>query len=53
MLSVPGYEAVESLNEGRQFTVYRARRSADGAVVALKCIAGADPDGGLAAQLRR
>lgn len=53
MLSVVGYDAVEPLNEGRQFTVYRARRSADGARVALKVVAGADPDGLLAAQLRR
>jgi predicted ATPase/class 3 adenylate cyclase len=53
VLSVDGFDRLELVSEGRAFTVYRARRLADGAECALKCVAAADPDGALAAQLHR
>ncbi|MEZ4392167.1 MAG: AAA family ATPase [Polyangiales bacterium] len=52
MVSLVGFEDVSLLSSGRHFEVFRARRSADGALVALKRVAGADPEGEFAAQLR-
>ncbi|RIK09519.1 MAG: serine/threonine protein kinase, partial [Acidobacteria bacterium] len=41
---VPGYEVIEPLGQGASATVWRARRRADGLVVALKVLERADGD---------
>ena len=53
MIPAEGFEETGLLSDGRLFRVLRARRTRDGAEVALKFVAAPDPDGALEGQLRR